>query len=317
MFRGLLILLLFAAAGCTQVVSERPLFVAADAAGAAAPRPGVWREVCPPQAETEAGAPRCGGLLAISGTRASEFSEEPSSDPSGRRAGAYQLVAGSPGVVQVKRDGLPRWEYAWLGATQKDRDGRVTRFTLSVVACAIGNPHDVLWNTRGTQDDITDNVAFASSDGAACVADAPEQVRQAADLNRRGQADSQSVTYAFLREDPAINSLVGPWAQPAVAAEPEPVAETPEEIGRTAAEFEWAGGLGAIIAAAAYLLIGLVVGGGWRWVVKPLVALGAASAAIAVFYGPAVLAAQLWMLCLPVIGLMLYDLWAVRDVRQR
>lgn len=304
MTRLLLILVSVVLGACTQVQSREPLFGPADTRGAPAPRTGLWTEVCKPGGEAAAD---CGATLAISPTRVSAHKGEAPRAETASAAGEYLLVAGSPLIVQLRRDGLQAYEYGWINSVRLDGQGRVVGFTVSAVACRLAEGSEAMWGTQGTEDDITDNIAFASTEDGACWAAGPEQVREAARLNRHGWSDTATRTFAFRGETADLAVLVARQPDPpptpeapAPVAEAEPPAPPKTPLGAVAA-------VGGGVAFIVYLVLSLFWRETWEWAAKPVAAgIIGAGAPVGVF-GWAAALPHLWSVLAAVALLMAAD----------
>jgi len=129
--------------GCNWVVTKAPPFGAADAAGAAQLRPGVWSagpssDCVFDERRPITDWPDCAGRLVIRGGRWMTLDKK-----DGRWIWTTQralLTGGSPQIMQTAPDAAGKgtdsgYSYYGLGAARRDRGGRITAFRMWPVLC--------------------------------------------------------------------------------------------------------------------------------------------------------------------------------------
>ena len=137
------------------MTTRDPLFTAADAAGAPAPRPGVWllfkRGDCQfDEARPFTEWPDCAGGALVSPT---DIAAREASDPPGQlQRSPYVLAAGDPRIAQVLDPSAEtttagsdnrRFYYAGLRPIRFDAQGRIVEFRFWPVVCGPSPPADV------------------------------------------------------------------------------------------------------------------------------------------------------------------------------
>ncbi len=121
--------------GCNMVYSEQPLFTAADAAGAAPLKPGLWlsddtkcrvRESQPVQTW-----PKCASWTVVRAGQLLEFK------PPAWTSTDFVLASGEPRVLQapVTAESGAAFMYAGLEPLRTDPEGRITAFRTWSVQC--------------------------------------------------------------------------------------------------------------------------------------------------------------------------------------
>ncbi len=153
-FRLMTCLVLFACAGlggCNLVLSEKPMFTAADAAGAPPMREGVWAA---PEKDCEFDRakpadewPKCASasLIGAATTRAIKSKESDGVEVKtniSQEAAPYILASGDPRVLQVAievdgKDGKKEVLFAYLALEPLafDREGRIVRAQGWLIQC--------------------------------------------------------------------------------------------------------------------------------------------------------------------------------------
>jgi hypothetical protein len=164
--------------GCNLVVSDRPVFTAADAAGAPALRPGVWSASQPgcdfKASDPVADWPKCagGGVITSTAIMASvdaNGSGSPGQPPptvvKPQMTIPYVLAAGDPRVMQINVKLPPEvggpsalFYFAALKPVARDTDGRIVQAEVWPIQC--GPPPPVKPASAGADADqggVTDH----------------------------------------------------------------------------------------------------------------------------------------------------------------
>jgi hypothetical protein len=202
-------LTLFAAAlalgGCNLVVSEKPVFTAADAAGAPPLRPGVWSATQPgcdfKPSDPVAKWPKCAGGGVITAAAIMASVDTSSGGPDGQPPAVtkspmtipYLLAAGDPRVMQVnvkppaQAGGPPSlFFFAALKPVARDPDGRITQAEVWAIQCGPPPPPKPAASADATdQGGITDHPlpGMKVTDGM-CAPTDKAAVRNAATASR-------------------------------------------------------------------------------------------------------------------------------------
>jgi hypothetical protein len=132
--------------GCNLVITHKPMFAAADSAGAPGPRPGLWRmEIGGDKCEVDESRPlsawpNCGGGMMLGAGTVSYFDHD--GETPVWKTEPLVLAAGQPimGQVRLSLSGdikLTGDAYAYVGVrpTKLDEAGRFTRFEFWPVQC--------------------------------------------------------------------------------------------------------------------------------------------------------------------------------------
>jgi hypothetical protein len=171
---------------CAVVGAERPLFTAADAAGAPALRPGLWAM---PEADCQGFDParpadtwpECANMIIVRpGTVGGDEHEKDGSIK--KRELAYVLAAGDPRILQLaapddRKPDEPAYLFVGVHPGKTDAQGRLIEGRIWLVLCEPPPPTNRIFEKR-TPHPLPG--LRPMKDGEGCLADAQGPVRAAA-----------------------------------------------------------------------------------------------------------------------------------------
>jgi len=197
--RGLAAAALALLGACNMVTTKEPLFTAADAAGAPALKPGLWRQdgdsSCQfDEAKPLAEWPACAnGFLVKDGETVGAYQTQAGKQT--WNVTPYILASGSPRVFQTPTDASiagvpvpPAYIYAAIEPAKLDEAGRITEVTAWFVLCGPPPPTGVKGpdgtsQRAGTLKPLPGLTMDAAADD--CTTTSPDAVRHAAAASRQ------------------------------------------------------------------------------------------------------------------------------------
>jgi hypothetical protein len=182
---------------CNMVYSEKPLFTAADAKGAAKLKPGVWVRPKPdcvlaPNADP---LPECANAVTVS---AEAFLPPPGVKPPEGEIGVlpYIMTGKDPAVVQIDynppKEGGRRWLYFAVKPTKTDAKGKTIEGRIWFVQCGPPPPKG---GTKYVTLKPLPGLKVQEND---CIAETGDAVRGAAKASEAWDEEKESIRW--LRE---------------------------------------------------------------------------------------------------------------------
>jgi len=200
---GLCLMLLLGA--CNRVITDAPLFFAADAQGAPVLREGVWlideEPDCPFDArEPVAAWPDCADWVLIRDGEMLGFDEE-KGEKNGQgewQSIPFVLAAGDPPVLQLAllKEEIPGYWYFGVEPTRLDDEGRVTAFVSWPVLCGPPPPEPRGEEPRFVTLEPLPGMTIRDQN---CTTDQPQAVRAAARVSRAWESDTDAARWVKAR----------------------------------------------------------------------------------------------------------------------
>lgn len=198
---GLCLMLLLGA--CNRVITDTPLFSAADSAGAPALRDGVWligeSEGCRVDVRKPVNRwPDCASWMIVRDGALTGLDREKGKAPRWTSI-PYVLAAGEPPVLQLAmlEEEVPGYWYFGFEATRTEADGRVSAFTIWPVQCGPPPPPP---SGEGEPSYVTrEPLPGMTIREQNCTTDQPGAVRAAAGASRAWEPDPDTARWVKAR----------------------------------------------------------------------------------------------------------------------